>query len=70
MLEDLEQEVAKLQAQVNSLMVAAVGPSTASKRAGATAQGLQAIKLYLAQDDGALATPEYIRHKQDTEAVG
>ena len=31
---------------------------------------MQAIKLYLLQDDGALATPEYIRYKTDTEAVG
>ena len=69
-LERCEYDVVKLQAQVNSLMVEAVGPSTAPKRAGDSAQGLQAIKLYLGQDDGALATPEYNRRKADTEAVG
>ena len=51
-------------------MVKAVGPSIALKRAGETAQGLQATKLYLAQDDSALATPEYIRYKTNTEAAG
>ena len=55
-LERFENDVAKLQAQVNSLMVEAAGPNIATKRAGETVQGLHAVKLYLGQDDSFLIT--------------
>ena len=67
-LDGFENDVAKLQAQVNSLMAEAAGPNTAPKRAGETVQGLHAVKLYLGQDDSALATAEYLRYKTEAEA--
>ena len=70
MLEDYENDVMKLQAQVNSLMAEAAGPTTVPKRAGDTVQGLHAVKLYLGQDDSALATAEYLKYRAEAEAKG
>ena len=69
-LENFETDVAKLQAQVNSLMADAAGLTTVPKRAGDTVQGLSAVKLYLGQGDSALATAEYLKYRAEVEARG
>ena len=68
-LADLEADVEKLQAQVNSLMVDAAVPASGPKRAGDTVQGLSAVKLFMVQDDLALATAEYLAYKAEKQAA-
>ena len=67
---DFEADVEKLQVQVNSLMVDTVVPTSCPKRAGDTVQGLSAVKLFLVQDDNALATSEYLTYKAEKQAAG
>ena len=69
-LADLEADVEKLQLQVNSLMVDTAVPTSCPKRAGGTVQGLSAVKLFLVQDDNALATAEYLTYKAEKQAAG
>jgi hypothetical protein len=60
----------KLQVQVNSLMVDTAVPTSCPKRAGDTVQGLSAVKLFLVQDDNALATAEYLTYRAEKQAAG
>ena len=69
-LADFEADVEKLQVQVNSLMVDTAVPTSCPKRAGDTVQGLSAVKLFLVQDDNALATAEYLTYKAEKQAAG
>ena len=55
-LESYEKDVAALHARVNNMMVEAVGPSVAPKRADNAFQGLRAIKPSVGQDDDGLST--------------
>ncbi|MFM7983930.1 MAG: hypothetical protein ACKPKO_31860, partial [Candidatus Fonsibacter sp.] len=69
-LADYTHDVEQLQAQVNNLLAEAACSVTVPKRAGDTVQGLQAVKLYLNQDDNALATAEYLQYRAEATAKG
>ena len=67
---DFEADVERLQVKVNSLMVDTAVPTSCPKRAGDTVQGLSVVKLFLVQDDNALATAEYLTYKAEKQAAG
>ncbi|MFM7986871.1 MAG: hypothetical protein ACKPKO_46910, partial [Candidatus Fonsibacter sp.] len=69
-LADYTHDVEQLQAQVNSMLAEAACSVTVPKRASDTVQGLQAVKLYLNQDDNALATSEYLQYRAEATAKG
>ena len=45
-------------------------PASGPKRARDTVQGLSAVKLFMVQDDLALATAEYLTYKAEKQAAG